>query len=108
MPMFIAAQLLQNQQFQDALTWLEYIFNPTDSSGGAAPQRFWEMAPFNAMNAARLDQPADPEPAHHAGGRHPAGNQRPATANAIQNWMNDPFDPHVVASTRISAYGKAR
>ena len=27
-PMFIASLLLQNQQFQDALTWLEYIFNP--------------------------------------------------------------------------------
>ena len=50
--MFIAALLLQNQQFQDALTWLEYIFNPTDTSGAPAPQRYWEIAPFNAMNAA--------------------------------------------------------
>ncbi|MGA9671372.1 MAG: neuraminidase-like domain-containing protein, partial [Terracidiphilus sp.] len=50
-PMFVASQLLQNQQFQDAITWLEYIFNPTDTSGGLTPQRFWEFAPFNAMNA---------------------------------------------------------
>ena len=50
-PMYIAAQLMQNQQFQDAMNWLEYIFNPTDNSGGATPQRFWQMAPFNAMHA---------------------------------------------------------
>ena len=31
----------------------------------------------------------------------------PATQNAILAWMADPFDPHMVADTRISAYGKA-
>ena len=41
--------MLQNQKFQDAIIWLEYIFNPTDSSGGPAPQRFWQTAPLNAM-----------------------------------------------------------
>src|SRR5262249_49802432 len=51
-PMFMASLLLQNKQFQDALTWLEYIFNPSDNSGGPSPQRFWQMAPFNAMNSA--------------------------------------------------------
>src|SRR5262249_43932669 len=50
-PMFVASLLAQNQQYKDAMTWLEYVFNPTDSSGGPTPQRFWEMAPFHAMNA---------------------------------------------------------
>ena len=108
-PMYIAAQLMQNQQFQDAMNWLEYIFNPTDNSGGATPQRFWEMAPFNLMQAndwnnqqidilltslavdTQQNQLADAT----------------ATINAITAWMNDPYDPHMVASTRISAYGKA-
>lgn len=30
-----------------------------------------------------------------------------SAVTAIQNWMNDPFDPHSIASTRTSAYGKA-
>jgi hypothetical protein len=106
-PMFVASLLLQNQQYQDAMTWLEYIFNPTDSSGGAAPQRFWEMAPFNAMNLAAwsnqeiqlLLQTLAAETQQHI--------SDPATTNAILTWMADPFDPHMVASTRISAYGKA-
>ena len=49
--MFVASLLVQNKQFQDALTWYEYIFNPIDSSGGPSPQRYWQMAPLNAMNA---------------------------------------------------------
>ena len=28
-PLFIAERLSQNQQFEDALTWFHYIFNPT-------------------------------------------------------------------------------
>src|SRR5262249_12678413 len=31
----------------------------------------------------------------------------PEMATAIQNWMNDPYDPHAVASVRVAAYGKA-
>ncbi len=58
-PMFVASLLLQNQQFSEALNWLTYIFNPgdtgTDPLGTAtpvpAPQRYWETAPFFAMNA---------------------------------------------------------
>lgn len=30
-----------------------------------------------------------------------------STTNAILAWMNDPYDPHMVASMRIAAYGKA-
>ena len=36
-PMFVASLLMQNQQYQDAMTWLECIFNPTDTSGGPSP-----------------------------------------------------------------------
>ena len=34
------------------MDWLKYVFDPTDKAGGPVPQRFWEIAPFNAMNAA--------------------------------------------------------
>jgi Tc toxin complex TcA C-terminal TcB-binding domain/Neuraminidase-like domain/Putative peptidoglycan binding domain/Salmonella virulence plasmid 28.1kDa A protein len=99
-PMFVASLLLQNQQFQDALTWLEYIFNPTDSSGGPAPQRFWQMAPLNALNKSDWWNQEIQK-------LLTTGANDPATATAITNWMLDPFDPHAVASTRIAAYGKA-
>ncbi len=106
-PMFIASLLLQNHQFQDALTWLEYIFNPTDSSGGPAPQRYWEMAPFNAMNAADWAGQQVQCLLTTLAANTQQGISDTATATTIQNWMNDPYDPHAVASVRISAYGKA-
>jgi hypothetical protein len=109
-PMFVASQLLQNQQFQEAVTWLEYIFNPTDTSGGATPQRFWQFAPFNAQYANQwanqqvqiLLQSLAVDTSQGTQGINDS-----ATLAAIQTYMQDPFDPHAIASLRISAYGKA-
>jgi hypothetical protein len=106
-PMFVASLLLQNQQFGDALNWLEYIFNPTDTSGGATPQRYWEMAPFNAMNANDWASQQVQNLLNTLAADTQQGISDTATTIAIQNWMQDPFDPHAIASTRISAYGKA-
>jgi hypothetical protein len=106
-PMFVAAQLMQNQQYQETMTWLEYIFNPTDSSNGWAPQRFWEFAPFNAMNSSDWVNNQIQNLLGTLAASTLTGNGDQVTATAIQAWMNDPYDPHMVASTRISAYGMA-
>jgi hypothetical protein len=106
-PMFIASLLMQNQQFQDAMTWLEYIFNPADSSADDSPQRFWQTAPLNAMSAADWTSQQIQNILTTLAADTQQGISDPDTANAIANWLNDPFDPHAVASLRISAYGKA-
>jgi len=109
-PMYISSQLLQNQQFQDALTWLEYIFNPTDTSGGAVPQHYWEFAPLNAMNSNTWwTQEVTNLLATLAAGyaTNQPGINDSSTAVAIASWMQDPYDPFEVANTRWSAYGKA-
>ncbi|PTB18124.1 hypothetical protein C9I57_25210 [Trinickia symbiotica] len=106
-PMFMASLLLRNRQFKDALTWLEYIFNPTDNSGGPSPQRFWQMAPFNAMNSADWISQQIQTLLSKLAADSQQGISDPATTAAIQNWIQDPFDPHAIASLRISAYGKA-
>jgi hypothetical protein len=106
-PMFMASLLMQNQQFQDAMTWLEFIFNPADSSTEPAPQRFWQTAPLNAMNAADWTNQQIQNILDLLAADTQQGINDLATANAIANWLNDPFDPHAIASLRISAYGKA-
>ena len=105
-PMLIASLLLQNQKFADALTWLEYIFNPTDASGGTAPQRYWQFAPFNAMKAPDWTSEQIQNLLTTLAADTQQGISDPETT-AIQNWMNDPYDPHAVASVRVAAYGKA-
>lgn len=106
-PMFMASLLMQNQQYQDAMICLEYIFNPTDSSGGPAPQRFWQMAPFNAMNAADWIKQEIQNILTTLAADTQQGINDSATIAAINNWVLDPFDAHAIASLRISAYGKA-
>ncbi len=105
-PMFVASLLAQNQQYQDAMNWYEYIFNPSDSSGGATPQRFWEMAPFYQLNASGpngwIAQQIQNILQNLA-----QGINDPDTSAALYAYANDPFDPHAIASLRISAYAKA-
>jgi hypothetical protein len=45
-PLLIATQLSQNQQFEDAQKWFHYIFDPTTNSPDPGPQRFWKCLPF--------------------------------------------------------------
>src|SRR5664280_2336795 len=106
-PMFVASLLMQNQQYQDAMSWLEYIFNPTDSSGGIVPQRFWQMAPFNAMSQGDWVNQEIQNLLNTLAADEQLNISDDVTGNAITAWMQDPFDPHLIASLRISAYAKA-
>ncbi|PIE18638.1 MAG: hypothetical protein CSA65_04315 [Proteobacteria bacterium] len=45
-PLLVASHLSGNQRFDEAQRWFHYIFDPTESSGGPAPQRFWKVRPF--------------------------------------------------------------
>jgi hypothetical protein len=111
--MFVASLLTQNQKFQDTLTRYEYIFNPSDNSTCPVPARFWEFAPFYTMNANNAtewnqQQINDFMLTLAADTAQKVSNDFTNSAtNAIIAWMNDPYDPHMVASTRISAYAKA-
>jgi hypothetical protein len=97
-PLMIAIHLSQNQQYQDAQNWFHYIFNPTDNGPGPAPQRFWKVAPFQYTDVEmiqsiliNLSQAQDPV----------LYQQTVASINA---WMQNPFQPWVVAQYRPTAY----
>lgn len=90
-PVLIANKLCQNQQFDEARRWYHYVFNPT-STDNTTVNGFWNFKPFyeNATNIPSLmDIMKDP-----------------GLATAVNKWANDPFKPHLVARTRISAYMK--
>ncbi|MDH5729885.1 MAG: neuraminidase-like domain-containing protein, partial [Gammaproteobacteria bacterium] len=61
-PFLIAATLNENQKFEEAKQWYEYIFDPTDAN------QFWKFLPFNGMDDASqvaqiekyLNDPFDP------------------------------------------------
>jgi hypothetical protein len=106
-PMYVAALLMQNQQYQDAMTWLEYIFNPTDPQTAPVPGHFWQTKPFYQMNAVDwLNQQIQNILGTLAVETKEGIIDQP-TIDAINDWMEHPFDPHRVARLRIGAYGKA-
>jgi len=104
-PLLIATSLSKNQQFEDALTWFHYMFNPTGALAGSIPQKFWVTKPFfltlsGDYIAQRIDtllyKVADPNTPEIADLRF-----------AIDEWRDKPFQPHVVARYRPVVYQKA-
>ena len=104
-PFLLASKFTADQRFEEALTQLQYIFNPTGALDGPAPEKYWMTKPFYQTHAAdyinqRLDhlfyKMADP-----------STPERAELEFAIEEWRNKPFKPHVVARFRTVAYQKA-
>lgn len=97
-PLLIAERLSQNQQFEEALTWFNYIFNPTNPSKEAVPKKYWITKPFYNQNSEdyrnqQIDQLLRDVNANMA-----------AYVQQVAAWRADPFDPHMLARLRYVAY----
>jgi hypothetical protein len=104
-PMLIATQLSQNQQFEDAQEWFHYIFNPTTTSKNAGPQRYWNTLPFFLNSHPENDQIQMLLSALDSNDE----DTRPSkedVAKQIKAWRDDPFNPYHIARMRIIAFQK--
>ncbi|MCB0376315.1 MAG: hypothetical protein KDD04_10385, partial [Sinomicrobium sp.] len=94
-PLMIADRLSQNQKFEDAREWFHYIFDPT-ATEGLAPQRYWKVKPFyeyhDESNINAILQKME--------------QGEKAFNRQLNQWMKNPFKPHVIARLRIVAYMK--
>jgi Tc toxin complex TcA C-terminal TcB-binding domain/Neuraminidase-like domain/PA14 domain/Salmonella virulence plasmid 28.1kDa A protein len=96
-PLFLATRLSQNQNFEEAMRWFHFIFNPTAAASPSdlAPQCYWNVLPFRNSQPLGLDEMLK---------AISAGN-----ANLIAQWEDlqaHPFQPHRVARMRLIAYQK--
>lgn len=94
-PMLLVDRLLTAQQFDQALKMCHYILNPYAT--GTSTKRFWQFFPFTEIDATNVLenlflqlQPNTPDALH----------------GQINEWRDKPFQPHVVARSRPSAYMK--
>jgi hypothetical protein len=106
LPFSIAVTLSKNQRFEDAMRWFHYVFDPTGSLGGSAPQKYWVTAPFyrhlaSDYAAQRIDSIL------YEVAQDPTGLSLGTLADAIEDWRDRPFRPHVIARSRSVAYQKA-
>ncbi|HMF98002.1 MAG TPA: neuraminidase-like domain-containing protein, partial [Vicinamibacterales bacterium] len=92
-PMLIANRLKQDQRFEDAQRWYHYIFDPTNTDG-TDKARFWQFKPFfdEAQQPIQTLQDLLADAA--------------ALQEQVTKWQENPFEPHVIARMRISAYMK--
>jgi len=93
-PLYTAQLLSQNQQFEDAQTWFQYIFNPTRQGSDPVPQRFWIPKPLHNLTSGQiLDQQIN--------NLLLAVNKKDKSAVAeVEAWRKDPFNPFVLADMR--------
>jgi hypothetical protein len=99
-PVAIAVTLSRNGRYEDAQRWFHYVFDPTDDSDGPTPDRFWKARPFQGADVESIEAlltnlSSDP-PIDQA--------LRDATIQAIHDWQESPFRPHLVARHRPTAY----
>ena len=106
-PFMIANHLTQNQRFEEAQQWYHYIFDPTDNSDipeALNRYRFWKVKPFyensdiqsveQMLRLLSSSNPADLE-------------MKRRLEDQIEDWRNNPFQPHLIAEQRPVAYQRA-
>ncbi|MEO6488803.1 MAG: hypothetical protein ABIO04_02590, partial [Ferruginibacter sp.] len=91
-PLLLAENLTKSQQFEEAMKWFHYVFNPM--AEGNDDKRFWQFFPFMDTDAQKSLEKI-------------FAGLKPNTADeAISAWRNNPFKPHLVARERPVAYMK--
>ena len=104
-PFLIANHLSQNQRFEEAHRWFHYIFDPTNrSTDVSGTKRFWKIKPFvdNEDTTKRIDKLLKLLSEDEDNSK-----EKRSLVDQIDAWNNNPFNPHLIARMRITAYQKA-
>lgn len=119
-PLLIAGNLSRNQRFEEAMQWYHYIFNPLsvelkDAQGNVIPvtepqQKFWITKPFfENLSSDYAKQRIDNIMKMLAGDTTVPGFSNPylqELKNQVEDWRDNPFEPHKIAEFRVVAYQK--
>ncbi|HEY4244920.1 MAG TPA: neuraminidase-like domain-containing protein [Kofleriaceae bacterium] len=95
LPLAVAEQLAANQQFEDALDWYHYLFDPSAPGPDPVPLRYWRPKPLRALASTAAAQDIATILASIG-----------AVDSRVDAWRSDPFDPYGVAVLRPVAFMK--
>ena len=80
---------------------MHYIFDPTNGEVEDAPKKYWRFLPFHENDeAGRIEVLLEPRC------NHGTTSEKQKIAQQVEDWRNNPFNPHLVARGRMSAYQK--
>ena len=95
-PLLVALTLSQNGQYEDADSWFRYIFDPTNpATSTASPLPFWQVQPFTTSVPETLVQLMND-----------IDSGDPDAVAQVADWYRNPFQPFVIARSRIGAFQK--
>ncbi len=102
-PSLIARQLKSNGKYADAIKWLQFIFDPTNRDMDLGSKRYWMIKPFvqNVSNSSIQNLMA----LLGASALSPSQErERNSVLAQIEEWEDNPFEPHRIAEMRMRAY----
>jgi hypothetical protein len=105
-PFHIANKLATNQRFEEALEWFHYIFNPTNTDNAvndpnSPQQKYWITKPFyETTKNDYYKQKIETLLLSIAKGES-------ETIAQVNEWRDNPFNPHLIARMRTVAYQKS-
>jgi hypothetical protein len=99
-PLLIADRLSKNQRFEDAMKWFHYIFDPTNNSSDDAPAKYWRFLPFHLNDENdRVEELLEKL-------NNGTPSEKKKLAQLVEDWRDNPFNPHLIARSRMIAYQK--
>ena len=112
-PMLIAEKMIAEQSYEEALLWLQLVFDPREKYSSYEKTkdfihdlpkgaRYWKFLPFFA------NKDADKSVLEMLGlpTKQDKLPDRSALSSLVDKWKNDPFNPHLIARYRNVAYQK--
>ena len=101
-PLLIADRLSKNQRFEDAQKWFHYIFDPTDTSAEDSPQKYWRVGRF--FETSKPEYQA--QQLRNILQQLASGTPDTQFDEQVRQWRANPFNPHLIARLRTTAYQK--
>jgi peptidoglycan hydrolase-like protein with peptidoglycan-binding domain len=101
-PVLIATRLSANQRFEDAQRWFHLVFDPTDTSHGPVPARFWQTKPLHDLSLVG----ALPQRLSDIVNALASGSADPGLLRQVAVWRANPFNPFAISRLRLAAYQK--
>lgn len=102
LPTLIARRLKTEGRHREAIRWLSLVFDPT-SREPIGTRRVWRVKPFMTASTqtsiatmVKLLSQGTPDPVQE--------KMRQAVEAQIRAWRDNPFEPHQIAESRLSAY----
>lgn len=106
-PVHIANKFRQEQKFEAALKWFQFVFDP-NAREGEAPLKFWNFKPFRDLfSEPGADQYRNIWDLFRAWHDEDVDESvREELDRQVGEWEQNAFSPHAVARLRIVAYMK--